>query len=81
MNLKKKEKIVKPVLKKLTEIVLNILSKKILNYAIYAISVLIVTKVVINIDLYISILYYKISNRYKKLIDIYLLIFYITNRE
>ncbi|AXU61590.1 TPA: hypothetical protein KNK42_000783 [Clostridioides difficile] len=58
MNLKKKEKIVKPVLKKLTEIVLNILSKKILNYAIYAISVLIVTKVVINIDLYISILYY-----------------------
>ncbi|SJN95929.1 Uncharacterised protein [Clostridioides difficile] len=28
MNLKKKEKIVKPVLKKLTEIVLNILSKK-----------------------------------------------------
>ncbi|PBH34622.1 hypothetical protein BGV26_20010 [Clostridioides difficile] len=34
MNLKKKEKIVKPVLKKLTEIVLNILSKKILNYAI-----------------------------------------------
>lgn len=57
MNLKKKEKIVKPVLKKLTEIVLNILSK-ILNYAIYAISVLIVTKVVINIDLYISILYY-----------------------
>ncbi|SJS05773.1 hypothetical protein [Clostridioides difficile] len=67
MNLKKKEKIVKPVLKKLTEIVLNILSKKILNYAIYAISVLIVTKVVINIDLYISI--------------IYLLIFYITNRE
>ena len=58
MNLKKKEKIVKPVVKKLTEIVLNILSKKILNYAIYAISVLIVTKVVINIDLYISILYY-----------------------
>lgn len=58
MNLKKKEKIVKPVLKKLTEIVLNILSKKILNYAIYAISVLIVTKVVVNIDLYISILYY-----------------------
>ncbi|MBH7757149.1 hypothetical protein I6C05_06700 [Clostridioides difficile] len=58
MNLKKKEKIVKPVLKKLTEIVLNILSKKILNYAIYAISVLIVTKVVINIDLYICILYY-----------------------
>ncbi|MHC8433894.1 hypothetical protein [Clostridioides difficile] len=58
MNLKKKEKIVKPVLKKLTEIELNILSKKILNYAIYAISVLIVTKVVINIDLYISILYY-----------------------
>ncbi|WP_158222450.1 hypothetical protein [Clostridioides difficile] len=58
MNLKKKEKIVKPVLKKLTEIVLNILSKKILNYAIYAISVLIVTKVVIDIDLYISILYY-----------------------
>ncbi|MCJ0223155.1 hypothetical protein JY758_06090 [Clostridioides difficile] len=58
MNLNKKEKIVKPVLKKLTEIVLNILSKKILNYAIYAISVLIVTKVVINIDLYISILYY-----------------------
>ncbi|EQE33911.1 hypothetical protein QC7_2633 [Clostridioides difficile CD38] len=56
--MKKKEKIVKPVLKKLTEIVLNILSKKILNYAIYAISVLIVTKVVINIDLYISILYY-----------------------
>ncbi|HBH1338829.1 TPA: hypothetical protein SOK46_000267 [Clostridioides difficile] len=58
MNLKKKEKIVKPILKKLTEIVLNILSKKILNYAIYVISVLIVTKVVINIDLYISILYY-----------------------
>ncbi len=57
MNLKKKEKIVKPVLKKLTEIVLNILSKKILNYAIYAISVLIVTKVVINIDLYLSLIH------------------------
>nr|UWI49060.1 hypothetical protein NZ312_13175 [Clostridioides difficile] len=56
MSLKKKEKVVKMILNRFMEIVLNIVSKKILNYMIYVISILIVAKIVINIDLYISIL-------------------------
>ncbi|EML6499251.1 hypothetical protein PIT23_000600 [Clostridioides difficile] len=56
MNLNRKKEIVKVKLNKFVKILSNLLFKKALCYMVYAISISILIKITIDVNLYISVL-------------------------